>query len=152
MSESFLQWGRTVVDATAALLEAEIPGARRGKPSSLLDYEAVYVHFQDAHVPQPLAVWVYAAREGAAYNVRGSKDMIAVGFKHDTDDELDRKAWKFRRLSLFTWKKHVDERWEGFRWLCSIRDLSEDPHEASKEVAGRVLAALRRAGAIPESP
>jgi hypothetical protein len=109
VTESFLQWGRTVVNATATVLEAEIPSARRGKPSTLPGYEALYVYFQDTHVPQQLAVWLYATREGAPYNVRGGKDVIAVGLKHDADIELDRRAWKFRRLSLFTWRKHVDE-------------------------------------------
>lgn len=132
------------------LLQREIPGARSGKSSRLPNYEAVYVHFQDAHVPQPLAVWLYATREGAAYNVRGGQDVIAVGLKHDSDDELDRRAWKFRRLSLFTWRKHVDERWEGFRWFRSVQELPDDPQEASQELADRVLAALRRAGAVPQ--
>lgn len=152
MTESFLQWGRTVVDATAALLEDEIPGARCGTPSSLHGYEAVYVHFQDAHVPQPLAVWLYAANEGTAYNVGSRKDVVAAGLKHDATVELDPGAWKFRNLSLFAWQKHVDERWEGFRWLCSVRDLPNEPEAASQEVARRVLAALRRARAIPAPP
>jgi hypothetical protein len=150
--DEFLRWGRSVIDAAAALLEAEIPGSRRGRRSSLRDREALYVHFQDAHLPQPLAVWLYATGEGAAYNVRGGKDVIGVGLKHDADDELDRVVWKFRRLGLFTWRTHVDERREGLRWLCDATDLPEDPRGAGAEVAGRVLAALRRAGAIPDSP
>jgi hypothetical protein len=152
VTESFLQWGRTVVNAAAALLEDEIPCARCGTPSSLHGYEALYVHFHDSHVPQPLAVWLYAASEGTAYNVGSRKDVIAVGLKHDANVELDPGAWKFRDLSLFTWQKHVDERWEGFRWLSSVRDLPNEPQAASQEVARRVLAALRRARAIPGPP
>lgn len=141
-----------MVDVAATRIEAQIPGARRGPPKKLKDCEARYVHFQDAHLPQPMAVWLYATREGAAYNVPGAKDVIGVGLKHDTDEELDRPTWKFRRLRLFTWREHIDARHgEGFRWLCSPSELSEDPQAASGEVAERVLAALRRAHAIPEA-
>lgn len=151
MSEPFLTWGRTVVDVAALLLEDRIPGAHRGKPSRRPYYEAVYVHFQDAHLPQAMAVWLYATREGTSFNVRNYEDVIGVGLKHDTDVELDRAVWKFRRLPLFVWQKHIDDRWEGFRWMRRAGDLPEDPHAASEEIVGRVLAALRRAGAIAES-
>lgn len=143
-----MAWGRTVVDAAALLLEADIPGARRGKPSRLRDSETVYVHFQDAHLPQAMTVWLYATRQGAAYNVRNYEDVIGVGLKHETDVELDRAVWKFRRLPLFTWHTHIDDRWEGFRWMCRVGDLPDDPQAASEVIVGRVLAALRRAGAI----
>jgi hypothetical protein len=150
--DDFLQWGRAVVDAAATLVEAEIPGARRGRRRRLKDCEEVYVHFQDVHLPQPMALWLYATPEGAARNVRGAKDVIAVGLKHDADEELDRPTWKFRRLGLFTWREHIDARHgEGFRWLCGPSELPEDPQAASREVARRVLAALRRAGAIPDA-
>lgn len=151
--DDFLRWGRTVVDAAAALIEAQIPGARRGPRRKLKDCEALYVHFQDAHLPQPMAIWLYATLEGSAYNVRGATDIIAVGLKHDTDEELDRPTWRLRRLGLFTWREHIDTRHgEGLRWITSARDLPDDPQAASHEVAERVLAALRRARAIPEAP
>ena len=152
MTEPFLQWGRAVVDAAAALLATEIPGATCGKPSSLRDYEGTYVHFQDAHLPQSVAIWLYATRRGSRYNVRGGDDLIGVGLKQDATVELDRAVWKYRRLSLFTWRQHVDERMEGLRWLCGVRDLPQAPQAAGEDVARRVLAALRRAGAIAASP
>jgi hypothetical protein len=152
VNEPFLQWGRSVVQEVARLLEAEIPGARCEKRKRLPDYEAVYVHFQDAHLPQSMAIWVYATREGTRYNVPGGKDVIAVGLKHDATEELDRPVWKFRRLSGFTWRKHVDERLdEGFRWISSVADLPDDPQVAGDEIAQRVLVALRRAGAVAPS-
>jgi hypothetical protein len=152
VKEPFLQWGKTVVAETGRLLEAEIPGARCANRRSVSDYTALYVHFQDAHLPQAMAVWVYATLEGATFNVRGGEDVIAVGIKHDTTEELDRPVWKFRRLSLFTWRKHVDERYEGFRWLCRPSELPDDPQAAGQDVAQRVLVALRRAGAVAPAP
>lgn len=141
-----------MVNAAASLLEAEIPGARRGKPSRGRTHEAVYVHFQDAHLPQSMAVWLFATLEGAAYNVRDHGDVIGVGLKHDRDVELDRAVWKFRRLSHFTWQTQIDDRREGFRWMCRVRDLPDDPHAAGRQIAGHVLPALRRAGAVAQSP
>lgn len=151
MNDPFLPWGKAVVHATAALLEAEIAGARRGRTRKLGDGEAVYVHFQDVHLPQTMAVWLYAAREGTAYNVRGYGDVIGVGLKHDSDEELDRAVWKLRRLTLFTWQHHVDDRYEGLRWMRRAGDLPNDVAAASEEIVGRVLAALRRAGAVAEA-
>lgn len=141
-----------MVDETARLLEAAIAGATCGKARRLPDYEARYVHFQDAHLPQAMAVWVYATRAGTRYNVRGAGDVIAVGLKHDAIEELDRPVWKFRRLSLFTWCRHIDDRLgDGFRWICAAADLPDDPQAAADEVARRVLVALRRAGAVAPS-
>lgn len=151
VAQSFLSWGITVVDAVATLLEAEIPDGRRGNRSSLPDYEAVYVHFRDAKIPQSLAVWLYATREGAAYNVGGRTDVIGIGLKHDANDELDRGAWRFRPLTPFSWSKHIDQRWEGFRWLWNAADPPGDPHQASTEIAERVHGVLRRVDAIPPS-
>jgi hypothetical protein len=95
-----------------------------------------------------MAVWLYATLEGAPRNVRGGGDIVGVGLMHDAEEELDRIVWKFRRLSLFTWRKHVDDRYEGMRWLSDAADLPEDPQAAGEAVAARVLDALRRSGAI----
>lgn len=141
-----------MVDAAASLLEAEIPGARRVRPRKLSDHEAAYVHFQDAHLPQAIAVWLYATCQGTAYNVSGYGDVIGVGLKQDKDVELDRAVWRFRRLSLFSWHTHVDDRREGLRWMCEVGDLPQDPQAAGRQIADRVLAALRRARAIAELP
>ncbi len=152
MSEPFDPWAKTVVHAAASLLASEIPGAVRGRTRKLGDCEAVYVHFQDAHLPQMMAVWLYAAREGTAHNVRGHGDVIGVGLKHDADEELDRAVWKFRRLSLFTWQHHIDDRYEGLRWMRRAGDLPDDAQAASVEIVARVLVALRRAGAVADPP
>ncbi len=148
MPDAFLTWGREVIDATADRLERVVPGAARGKESHLPDYEAIYVHFPDARIPQRLAVWLYATAASAPYNVRGYPDVIGVGLKHDADEELVRGEWKLRPLAPFTWRTHIDDRWEGYRWLRRAAELSEDPASAADEIAERVLGTLRRSSIL----
>jgi hypothetical protein len=136
------------VNEAAGRLEAAITGAARGAESHLDGYEAIYVHFRDARLPQSLAVWLFAAREKSANNVPGFRDAIGVGLKHDADDELNADAWSFRPLTPFAWRRHVDGRYEGFRWLKNADELPPGPEPAGAEVADRVLRTLRRAGAI----
>lgn len=148
MREPFLDWGQQVITAAAKVLDDAIPSAATKRASNLAGYVAVYVHFRDEKVPQSLALWLYATRAGAAYNVNGRGDVIAVGLKHDSNDELDRLAWRFRRPTPFAWYKHVDDRWEGYRLLFDAEELPDDPLQASEVVARRVLAVLRRIDAI----
>jgi len=148
VADAFLAWGRNVIDRTADRLEQEIPGAARGTERHLPDYEAIYVHFADARIPQQLALWLYAAPASAPYNVRGYPDVIGVGLKHDADEELERGQWKLRPLAPFTWRTHIDDRWEGYRWLRRADELSEDPALAADEIAERVLGTLRRSSMV----
>jgi hypothetical protein len=148
VTDDFLAWGRLVVNATATALESEIPGAARKAESHLKGYEALYVHFRDAKMPEDLAIWLFAAREGTPNSVRGFRDAIGVGLKHDANVELDQGAWSFRPLSPFTWKRHLGARNEGFRWLRNADALPTDPDAAAAEVADQVLRTLRRAEAV----
>jgi hypothetical protein len=146
---AFLPWGRAVIEALAVELEAAIPGARRGAASHRPGYEALTVHFADAHIPQPLALWLFAAEAGAPVNVKGFRDAVGAGLRHDADEELDRGAWKLRPLAPFSWRTHVDARHEGYRWLRNADELPADEAAAARELAERVLGTLRRARAIP---
>jgi hypothetical protein len=146
----FASWSRAVIRAAATALESEIPGSRRGKESRLRGQLALYVHFTDARLPQTLAIWLYAAEHGSAYNVRGYGNAIGVGLKYDADEELDRGAWKLRPISPFTWRVHVDERFQGYRWLRPESELPTDPNEAALQIAERVLMTLRRAAAVAD--
>jgi hypothetical protein len=148
VSDAFLTWGRQVINRTADRLEREIPGCARGKERHLPDYESIYVHFADARIPQRLAVWLYATTAGAPYGVRGYPDAIGVGLKHDSDEELVRGEWKLRPIAPFTWRTHIDDRWEGYRWLRRADELSQDPGAAADEIAERVLGTLRRASIL----
>jgi hypothetical protein len=148
VSDAFLTWGRQVINRTADRLEREIPGSARSKERRLPGYESLYVHFADARIPQRLAVWLYATTAGAPYGVRGYPDAIGVGLKHDSDEELVRGEWKLRPIAPFTWRTHIDDRWEGYRWLRRADELSQDPGVAADEIAERVLGTLRRASIL----
>jgi hypothetical protein len=145
VTDAFLTWGRHVIDGTADRLEREIPHCTRGNERHLPDLEAIYVHFPDARIPQRLALWLYAAPAGAPFSVRGYPDAIGVGLKHDADEELVRGEWKLRPIAPFAWRMHIDDRWEGYRWLRRAAELPEDPAAAADEIAERVLGTLRRA-------
>ena len=144
-------WSRAAIRAVAAELEVGIPGARRGRERRLQGHLALHVHFTDARLPQSLAIWLFAAEEGAASNVRGYRNAIGTGLKYDADEELDRGAWKLRAISPFSWRVHIDDRCQGYRWLRNASDLPADPAEAGREIAERVLMTLRRAAAIPDA-
>ena len=152
MGADFGGWSREVIRAAATELETEIPGAHRAKERRLRGHMALYVHFTDARIPQTLAIWLYATESGASSNVPGYGDAIGVGLKYDADEELDRGAWKLRPISPFSWRVHIDERVQGYRWLRDVSDLPTDPSAAGQQIAERVLATLRRAAAVPERP
>lgn len=113
-SDDFLAWGRKVVNASALRIEEKVAGARRGSESSLDGYEAIYVHFRDPKLPQDLAVWIYAARAGSANSVPGYRDAVGIGLKRDSDEELKPGEWTFRSLTPLSWRRHVDDRYEGY--------------------------------------
>lgn len=147
-TSTFAERGRAIVDAALPRLEAGIPGAQRGRERRLAGHDVVTVHFLDAELPVQLAVWLFAAERGAANSSPGAPDAIGVGLKHAADEELDRGAWRFRRLAPFAWRRHIDARHEGFRWFCPVDDLAADPVVAGVAIADRVLRTLHTARAI----
>jgi hypothetical protein len=148
MPTQFQERGRQIVDAAAEQLEAAIPGARRGSRRRLARAEAVYVQFGDAEIPQQLAVWLFAAEGASASSVPGAPDAIGVALRHDGGQELGRGAWRFRRLMPFSWRQHIDARFEGYRWYCPVADLPADPAAAGAVIGDRVLRTLRAARAV----
>jgi hypothetical protein len=147
----FEERAREIVDAAAARLEAEIPGARRGTVRRLAGADAVYLQFADADLPQQLTVWLFAAEAGAPSSSPGAPDAIGVAIRHDGGQELGRGAWRFRRLMPFAWRRHIDARVEGYRWFCPVADLPAGPAEAGATVGDRVLRTLRAARAVGNS-
>jgi len=145
---TFQERGDQIVDAAATQLEAAIPGARRGTLRRLAGAKAAYVQFGDAELPQQLTVWLFPAEAGSASSVPGAADAIGVAIRHDGGEELGRGAWRFRRLMPFSWRQHVDARYEGYRWYCPVADLPPDPAAAGGVVVDRVLRTLRAARAV----
>jgi hypothetical protein len=146
--DDFFRWGRVVINSVADRLEHSIPAAKRGSESHLGGYEALYVHLSDQKVPGRIAVWLYAAQEGSANNIRGYRDAIGIGLKQDADVELDPGAFRFRRLAPWRWQRHVDERYEGFRWLRNVDELPSGSDEAAEQLAERVIRTLKGAEII----
>ena len=144
----FQDRGRAIVDAAAEQLAAAIPGARRGTPRRLSRADAEYVQFGDAKLPQQLAVWLFAAEHGSPSSTPGAPDAIGVALRHDGGQELGRGAWRFRRILPFVWRRHIDDRVEGYRWYCPVSDLPSDPAAAGANVADRILRTLRAADAV----
>jgi hypothetical protein len=149
--EDFLRWGRAVIDGVADRLERAIPDAKRRTDTHRRDVESVYVHLHDRKVPGRLAVWLYAARAGSANSVRGYRDAIGVGLKQNADAELDPGAFRFRRLMPWRWQTHIDERYEGIRWLRNADELPADSDEAADELAERLLRTLRSAEIVDQA-
>lgn len=150
-STPFQERGREIVDAAATRLEAEISGARRGSLRRLAGADAVYVQFRDANLPQQLTVWLFAAPAGSSSSSPGVRDAIGVAIRHDGGQELNRGAWRFRRLMPFAWRRHIDARVEGYRWFAPDADLPADPAAAGSVIGDRVLSTLRAAGAVAET-
>ena len=144
----FQERGRRIADAAAAQLEAAIPGARQGGPRRLAGADAFYVQFGDAELPQQLAVWLFPAPAGSPSSVPGAPDAVGVAIRHDGGQELGRGAWRFRRLLPFSWRQHVDGRFEGYRWYCPVADLPAEPDAAGTVIGDRVLRTLRAARAV----
>jgi hypothetical protein len=131
VSDAFLTWGRQVINRTADRLEQEIPGSTRGNESRLPDYEPSTSISLTCGSHSGLRCGSTRRGAGAPYNVHGYPDVIAVGLKHDADQELVRGEWKLRPLAPFSWRTHVDDRWEGYRWLRRAGELSADPASAA---------------------
>jgi hypothetical protein len=146
----FQQRGLEIVDAAAARLEAEIPGARRGSVRRLAGADAVYVQFGDADLPQQLTVWLFAAPAGSSSSAPGVPDAIGVAIRHDGGQELNRGAWRFRRLMPFAWRRHIDARFEGYRWFAAVAELPDAPAAAGALIGDRVLQTLRGARAVAD--
>jgi hypothetical protein len=147
-STPFQERGREIVDVAAARLEAAIPGARRGSVRRLAGADAVYVQFGDAELPQQLSVWLYPAPAGSSSSSPGVPDAIGVAIRSDGGQELDRGAWRFRRLMPFAWRRHIDARYEGYRWYAAVADLPDGPAAAGAVIGDRVLQTLRAARAL----
>jgi hypothetical protein len=80
--------------------------------------------------------------------VPGAPDAIGVALRHNGGEELGRGAWQFRRLMPFSWRQHIDARFEGYRWFSSVADLPADPAAAGAVIGDRVLRTLRAARAV----
>ena len=155
----FEAWGRAVVERAAALIVADIPDAQRpetGKTARAVSagrgYISRYVHFRHPGQPAQRAVWLFAVPEGHAYDFAPPHARVGAGLMQDAKTELSssRFAAGMTRSGAFTWKTHIDARYEGYRLAVKVDPDGDEPDRVASELASQVLHGLRRAGLIGE--
>ena len=151
------QWGRAVVERAAALILAEIPAAQSPETSPTKravlgrqGYISRYVHFRHRDQPAQRAVWLYAVPAGHAYDFTPPHARVGAGLMQDANTELSssRFAAGMTRSGAFTWKTHIDARYEGYRLALKVDPDHDEPDPVAADLASQVLHGLRRAGLI----
>ncbi len=151
------QWGRAVVERATALILAEIPPAQHPDSSATkravlgrVGYISRYVHFRHRDQPAQRAVWLYVVPAGHGYDFPPPHARVGAGLKQDVDTELSssRFAAGMTRSGAFTWKTHIDGRYEGYRLALKVDPDRDEPDRVAADLASQVLHGLRRAGLI----
>ena len=147
-------WGRAVVDRAAELLLAEIPAEQRAEPGKSArrvlggrGYISRHVVFLRPDQPAQLAVWLFAVPAGHPYDFAPPHDRVGAGLLQDATNELSssRFAAGMARSGAFTWKVHLDSRYEGYRFAIKVDATTEAPEDVASDLASQVLHSLRRA-------
>jgi hypothetical protein len=155
--KEFEAWGRAVADHAAALIVAEIPAAQLPEPGKTVravrgrqGYISRYVHFRRPDQPVQRAVWLFAVPAGHAYDFSPPHDRVGAGLLQDSSTELSssRFAAGMTRSGAFTWKTHLDGRYEGYRLGLKVEPETDAPEDVATELSSQVLHGLRRAGLI----
>jgi hypothetical protein len=152
---AFETWARIAVERAAGLVAAEIPEARTGPPAKgrrvKPGYVSRYVHFRHPEMPADRAVWLYAVPAGHEYDFKPAHDRVAAGLMQDPGTELDRSRFAAGLNNAFawSWKTHIDDRYEGWRLALRVDPDSDAPDARGDELAEQVLRALRAAGLLP---
>jgi hypothetical protein len=155
--KEFEAWGRVVSEHAAALILAEIPAAQLPEPGKTAravlgrrGYISRYVHFRQPDQPVQRAVWLFAVPAGHAYDFSPPHDRVGAGLLQDSSTELSssRFAAGMTRSGAFTWKTHLDGRYEGYRLALKVDPETDGPEGVATDLASQVLHGLRRAGLI----
>ena len=150
-------WGRVVVEQAAELILAEIPADQHPESTRTArsirgrrGYISRYVHFRRPDQLVQRAVWLYAVPAGHAYDFAPPHDRVGAGLMQDPDNELSssRFASEMTRSGAFTWKRHLDDRYEGWRFALKVDPESDAPEAVAADLAEQVLHSLRRAGLL----
>src|SRR3954470_24369190 len=155
--KEFEAWGRAVTENAAALILAAIPAAQLPEPGNTArrvlgrrGYISHYVHFRMPDQPAQRAVWLFAVPAGHAYDFSPPHDRVGAGLLEDSSTELSssRFAAGMTRSGAFTWKTHLDGRYEGYRLALKVEPETHGPESVATDLASQVLHGLRRAGLI----
>ena len=150
-------WGRVVVERAAALIVPEIAETQRPETSKTAravsagrGYISRYVHFRHPALTAQRAVWLFAVPAGHAYDFAPAHNRVGAGLMQDPNTELSssRFAAGMTRSGAFTWKTHLDERYEGYRLAIKVDPENDLAEAVASELASQVLHGLRRAGLI----
>lgn len=150
----FEKWGKIAVERAAELVAAELPDATLSKTTRRSrngrGYVSRYVYFKHPTMPADRAVWLYAAPAGQAYDFRPAHDRVSAGLMQDVDNELDpnRFAAGMTKGFPFSWKVHIDARYEGYRLGVKVDPDNDAPEDRGAELAAEVLRGLRNAGLL----
>jgi hypothetical protein len=149
-------WGRAAVDAAAERLAAVIPDAELTKTARRSragrGYIQRFVTFKHPTMPADRALWLYAAPEGHAYDFRPPHARLGAGLLQDPENELDanRFAAGMTRGFPFSWKTHLETKYEGYRLSVKVEPDADTPDSRAAELADEVLRGLRNAGLLLE--
>ena len=150
----FERWAKVAVERAADLVAAELPEATLSKTTRRSrggrGYISRYVSFRHPTMPADRAVWLYAAPEGHAYDFRPPHARLGAGLLQDPENELDpnRFAAGMTKGFPFSWKTHLETKYEGYRLSVKVAPDTDPPEAAAVELASEVLRGLRNAGLI----
>ena len=150
----FENWGKAAVERAAELLAEEIPDAQLSKLTRRSrngrGYIQRYLSFRHPTLPSDRAIWLYAAPEGHAYDFRPAHARLGAGLMQDPENELDlnRFAAGMTKGFPFSWKVHLETKYEGYRLTVKVDPDADDPEDRAAELAAEVLRGLRNAGLL----
>jgi hypothetical protein len=154
----FEAWARVVVERAAGVVFAAIPveqQPREGKTVRAVRGRVYFisrtVHFRHPAMPADRAVWLYAVPAGHAYDFKPPHARVAAGLLQDTGIELapSRFASGLTGSSAWSWKTHIDERFEGWRMAIKVDPDADAAEDRGEALAAQVLRGLRSAELVP---
>jgi hypothetical protein len=146
-----------VVDAAAERILAAIPAAQKPEPGKTarrslasMGYISRHMLFLQPDLLAPRALWLFVVPKGHTYDFRPPHDRVGAGLMHDASTELSssRFAAGMQRSGHFTWKVHLDARYEGYRLGIRVTPEEEAPEAVAEALSGQVLSSLERIGLL----
>jgi hypothetical protein len=154
----FEAWSRVVVETASELVYEAIPESQQrvlSKPKrtvrGYVGFISRFLHFRHPGQPSDRAVWFYVVPAGHAYDFKPPHARVGAGLVQDATEELDKSRWGagLTKSYEWSWKNHIDPRYEGWRLALKVDPDTDDPEERAAELAEQVLKGLRSAGLIP---
>jgi hypothetical protein len=149
--KEFEAWGKTAVERAVAVVGAELPAATVAEKGRVRmarqGYVGRWVHFRHPGMPEDRVVWLYAVPAGHPYDFKPVHARLGAGLLQDVENELDRSRFAAGLNNAFawSWKTHVDDRWEGWRLAVKVEPDEDDAAARGEELAAEVLRGLRQA-------